>query len=151
MKRIIAILTFTLLLLLASCSSTNQQDLDIEKAQKIMDYNKKKFDNLALSGKVVNGIRQIDLKSYQYSFDPDTIVVKKGEKIRLTIDVVDVPHGFEIEGMHIPGWDINEPLKKGEKKTAEFTADDAGSWDMVCTTYCGPGHSGMKGKFIVKE
>jgi len=39
---------------------------------------------------------------------------------------------------------------KGQKAEAEFTAELPGAWDIVCTGYCGPGHAGMKRKFIVR-
>ena len=149
MKKIIAVLVF-ILFLISGCSNS-KKDSDTAQAQKIIDYHKKKFESLPLSGNLINGRREIEVKAYQYRWDPDTIVVKKGEKIKMTVEAVDVPHGFEIEGVQIPGLNIDEPIKKNEKRTVEFTANEAGSWDLVCTTYCGPGHAGMKGKYVVKE
>ncbi|MBS3104998.1 cupredoxin domain-containing protein [Candidatus Woesearchaeota archaeon] len=136
-------------LLISACSQKEGEDTI--KAKKIIEYHKKKFDNLPLSGKIIDGAREIELKSIQYRWEPDTIVVKKMEKIRFVIESVDVPHGFELEGIIIPNWDPNKAIKKGNKTILEITADEAGTWDMVCTIYCGPGHVGMKGKYIVRE
>ena len=128
-----------------------KEDGDTAKAKKLIDHHKKKFDSLPLSGKIVNDVREINVKAFQYGWEPESIVVKKGEKIRFIVETVDVPHGFELEGIIIPGWDPDKSVKKGDKTILEINAEEAGVWDMVCTAYCGPGHTGMKGKYIVKN
>ncbi|MBI2558542.1 cupredoxin domain-containing protein [Candidatus Woesearchaeota archaeon] len=143
-------LMFVLLIIFASACAPKENE-DAIKAKKIIEYHKKKFDSLPLSGKIINGVREIEVKSIQYRWEPDTIVVKKGEKIRFVIESIDVPHGFELEGIIIPGWDTENAVKKGDKTMLEINAEEAGEWDMVCTVYCGPGHTGMKGKYIVKN
>ena len=148
MKKVLLIL-ITLVFLVSACSP--KEDEDTLKAKKIIEYHKKKFDSFPLSGKIIDGVREIEVKSIQYRWEPDTIVVKKGEKIRFIIETVDAPHGFELEGIVIPSWDPEKAIRKGDKTILEVTADEAGIWDMVCTIYCGPGHVGMKGKYIVKN
>ena len=118
---------------------------------KIIDFNKKKFDSLQLSGALAGSIREVHLTSSQYMWNPENVVLKKGEKSRLIVQTTDVQHGFEVEGLEIPDWDIDTIIKKGDTRIIEFTPDEAGAWDMVCTVYCGPGHNGMRGKFIVRE
>lgn len=149
MRRLIFAGLIVTLILVSSCSS--REDENTAKAKKLIDYNKKKFDNLPLSGKLANGIREIEVKAFQYGWEPENIVAKKGEKIRLIITSEDAPHGFELEGVQIPGWDVDKTVKKGDKVVLEVDAAEAGTWDMVCTVYCGPGHLGMRGKYIVKE
>lgn len=148
MKKIIVILALSIIF--ASACSLKGND-DMAKAKKLIDYNKKKFDSLPLSGKVLNGVREIELKALQYRWEPENIVVSKGDKVRLAVTSVDVPHGFELEGIVIPGWNPDNVIKEGDKVTFELTAEEAGTWDIVCTGYCGPGHPGMKGKYIVRE
>ena len=148
MKKAVLILLLVVFLF-SACSP--KEDEDALKAKKIIDYHKKKFDNLPLSGKIVDGVREIEITSIQYRWEPDTVVVKKGEKIRLIVTTADVPHGFELEGIVIPGWDPEKAITKDDKIVLEFTADESGVWDMVCTIYCGPGHTVMKGKYIVRE
>ena len=147
MKKII----IGMLLLIFLISACSKEDEDTLKAKKLIEYHKTKFDNLPLSGKIVNEIREIEVKAIQYRWEPDTIVVKKGEKIRFVIESLDVPHGFELEGIQIPNWDVEKAVRKDDKVILEVKADEAGAWDMVCTVYCGPGHNGMRGKYIVKE
>lgn len=149
MKKLLFFVIIALMLLLIS--SCAKEDSDTMKAKKIIGYHKTKFDSLPLSGTVANGVREIEIRAFQYNWDPENIVVKKGEKIKLFIASEDAPHGFEIEGFTIPNWNIDKPIIKGKVSVIEFTPNEAGSWEMVCTVYCGPGHNGMKGKFIVRE
>ena|SRR3989338_961364 len=149
MKKIAFIAVVLALFLISSCST--REDEDTLKARKLIEYQKNKFDSLPLSGKIVNGVREIEVRALQYRWEPESIVVKKGEKIKLTIESDDVQHGFEIEGVQIPGWNVDDPIKKGEKVVLEYTADESGTWDLVCTVYCGPGHVGMRRIYIVKE
>ncbi|MBI2647235.1 cupredoxin domain-containing protein, partial [Candidatus Woesearchaeota archaeon] len=81
----------------------------------------------------------------QFSFEPSTIEVNKGDKVRLIVTSVDVPHGFAI-----PEYDINERLDPGKEVVIEFTANKQGTFTVFCSVFCGSGHSGMKGKIIVK-
>ncbi len=148
MKKIIYTIIVFLLIILSSC---DKGDIDSANAKKLLGYNREKFDKLPLSGKVVNGVREIEIKAFQFNWEPENIVVKKGEKLKLTIESMDVPHGFELEGLVIPGYDINKLIMPGTKEVIEFTPQDKGTWDLVCTGYCGTGHATMKGMFIVRE
>ena len=145
-------ITFSVLILIFLVSACSpKEDEDAIKARKIIEYNKNKFESLPLSGKIIDGVREINIKAVQYRWEPDTIVVNKGDKIRFIVETADVPHGFELEGINIPGWDTDTLIVKGDKKIIELVAEDVGTWDIVCTVYCGPGHAGMKGKYIVRD
>ncbi|MFH2070496.1 MAG: heavy metal-binding domain-containing protein [Elusimicrobiota bacterium] len=97
-------------------------------------------------GKYVSRIKEISLEAYQYGFSPDPVVVKKGDIVRLTITSRDIAHG-----VYINEYGVKLPVKKGEKKQVEFFADKSGKFDIICSVYCGPGHSKMRGKFIVEK
>lgn len=101
---------------------------------------------LALSGKIENGVRVIQIQASQYKFDPDPVVVKLGEKVRIIATSTDVHHGFAISGFK-----VNLSLKPGQSQTAEFTADKEGEFKEYCTVYCGSGHGDMVGRFIVQK
>ncbi len=135
---------------LSGCSTSTERNQDIIIAQKIIDYHQQKYDSLPLSGTVVNGVRVIEIRARQFSFSPDPVVVNKGDKVRLVIYADDIPHGFEIEGLHIDGYDINTVIRKGFPLTLEFEAEEEGVWDIICTISCGFGHSTMKGTFIIR-
>ena len=70
--------------------------------------------------------------------------VKKGDKVRLLVTSLDVPHGLSI-----PEYGINERLDPGKTVTVEFTADKTGSFTAFCSVFCGAGHSKMGGQIVV--
>ncbi|MCM8800337.1 MAG: cupredoxin domain-containing protein, partial [Candidatus Omnitrophica bacterium] len=86
------------------------------------------------------------LEAYQYGFSPDPVIVKKGDIVKLEITSQDVSHG-----VYIREYGINISVKKGETKRIEFLADKVGEFDILCSVYCGSGHSQMKAKLIVEE
>jgi len=89
---------------------------------------------------------EFKMTAKKYQFDPNTITVKKGEKVRLIITALDRDHGFKLEA-----FGINQKLKKGDPTTIEFTADKAGTFPFQCSEFCGFGHGRMKGKVVVEE
>jgi len=96
--------------------------------------------------KYISKIKEIKLEAFQYGFSPDPIVVKKGDIVKLEITSRDVTHG-----VYIKEYGINVSVKKGETKKIEFLADKVGKFDIICSVYCGSGHSKMKGGLIVEE
>ncbi len=96
------------------------------------------------SGSASN-VKEFKMTAKQFSFEPSTIEVNKGDKVRLIVTSTDVPHGITI-----PEYGINERLDPGKPVTIEFTADKQGTFTTFCSVFCGSGHSGMKGKIIVK-
>ena len=90
-------------------------------------------------------VKEFKMTAKQFQFDPATIEVNKGDKVRLIVTSLDVPHGIAI-----PEYNINERLDPRKPVTIEFTADKQGTFTAFCSVFCGAGHSGMKGKIIVK-
>lgn len=84
--------------------------------------------------------REVNVKAFQFGYEPNVINVAKGEKIKINIDNTDVLHGIRIPDLGISG---NEVL--------EFTADQAGEFTWYCANACGQGHGTMQGKLIVRE
>ena len=90
-------------------------------------------------------IKEFKITAKQFAFEPETIEINKGDKVRLIVTSMDVPHGFSI-----PEYGINERLDVGKPVTIEFIANKEGSFSSFCSVFCGSGHSKMKGKIIVK-
>ncbi len=90
-------------------------------------------------------IKEINVTAKQWQFDPATIEVSMGDKVKLNVKSMDVTHGFSI-----PDFNVNLVLETGKVTTAEFTADKKGEFQFFCTVFCGAGHPGMKGKIAVK-
>ena len=145
-------LTFILLglLITAGCSPGAGQNPDLALAGKLVDYDTTKYSDNEATGELIDGVRVIEIKAYQFFFTPELIVVNKGERVRLIISAEDGTHGFEIEGFNIPNYDIDTEIRPGIPLTVEFDADQVGVWEMICSIYCGFGHSTMKGTFVIR-
>ena len=96
--------------------------------------------------KYINKIKEINLEAYQFGFEPERIVVKKGDIVKLMATSRDVTHGI-----YIKEYGINVPVKKGETKKIEFVADQEGTFPILCAVYCGKGHSAMKAELVVEK
>lgn len=81
-----------------------------------------------------------------WTFEPSTIRVKKGDTVTLSIKSVDVDHGFALSAFN-----INKKLVPGQTTQVEFVADKTGSFSFFCSVFCGSGHSGMRGTLVVEE
>ncbi len=119
-----AILFLIALLLISSCSQENSNN-----------------PKTILQG----DIKEFRITAKQFAFEPETIEVNKGDKVRLIVTTVDVPHGIGI-----PEYGISQRLDVGKPATIEFIADKGGDFTSFCSVFCGSGHSKMKGKIIVK-
>lgn len=99
--------------------------------------------DLVLSGKVENGMRIVEVKASKYKFEPDPIVVKLDDKVRLLVTSTDVAHGLAISEFK-----VNVSISIGETKAADFIADKKGTFHIYCSVYCGPGHAHMRGTLV---
>ena len=82
----------------------------------------------------------INIKASRFLYDPGTITVKKGDKVKMVIDNADTTHGIVIPNLSISGIG-----------SVEFTADRVGTFEFKCPTMCGSGHKDMKGTLVVEE
>ena len=90
-------------------------------------------------------VKEFRMTAKQFAFEPSTIEVNKGDRVKLTVTSLDVPHGIAI-----PEYGINERLDPGKEVKIEFTAEKEGTFTAFCSVFCGSGHSSMKGKIVVK-
>lgn len=81
----------------------------------------------------------------QWAFEPSTIRVRKGQRVELTIQSVDVSHGFSLIAFN-----VNEQLEPGQTVRVNFIANQKGSFPFFCSVFCGQGHSLMRGTLIVE-
>lgn len=89
--------------------------------------------------------KEFSVIARQFTFEPNTIRVNKGDKVTLKFTSEDVTHGISI-----PEFNVNEVLNLGEEKVVEFTASATGTYPMFCSVVCGSGHADMKGTLIVE-
>ena len=89
--------------------------------------------------------KTIQVIASRFRFEPATISVTEGDKVRLLLRSADHAHGFAIKAFR-----VKAPISKGgEEATVEFVADKTGTFDITCSEYCGSGHASMKGKLVV--
>ena len=92
-----------------------------------------------------SGPGEIKMTAKKYEFNPNTIRVKKGDRVRLVITALDRVHGFKIEALK-----IDQRLPKGEAVTVDFIADRSGTFPFQCSQVCGLAHKKMKGELIIE-
>jgi cytochrome c oxidase subunit II len=91
----------------------------------------------------------IEVVAKRFEFEPSTIEVTEGDRVRLLVRSADGPHGVEIKQFKV---------KKGVPRakpgdspvTIEFVASTAGTFPILCSEYCGTGHEDMKGTLVVQ-
>ncbi|HLC49960.1 MAG TPA: cupredoxin domain-containing protein [Candidatus Nanoarchaeia archaeon] len=159
MKKIILFLIFGLLLI-SACSKQNPESLVgqgsdvVQQGQQTAQQEQQPVPQETTSPAaetpsteettVQAEVKEFKITAKQFSFDPATIEVNKGDKVRLIVTSVDVPHGIAIKE-----YGINQRLDVGKPATIEFTADKNGEFTTYCSVVCGAGHGTMKGKLIV--
>src|SRR3989338_5559418 len=102
-----------------------------------------KQESTASSAESSSAVKEITMSAKAWAFEPDTIEVSKGDRVKVTVTATDVKHGISI-------WGINKRLEPNKSEVIEFTADEVGEFPFFCTVYCGDGHSSMKGKVVVR-
>jgi len=89
--------------------------------------------------------RAFEMIASRFSFEPETLEVAEGERVRLTLRSTDTEHGFSV-------WKLNLKVavpRTGEPVTVEFVAGKPGTYEFKCSEYCGSGHGRMKGRIVV--
>lgn len=72
--------------------------------------------------------------------------VPKGRPVKLILSSKDVIHSF-----FVPEFRIKRDAVPGRYTSVWFEATDAGEMNVLCTEYCGTGHSNMLAKLVVME
>ena len=89
-------------------------------------------------------VKEFKIVAKQWEFEPDTINVKKGDKVRLLINSIDVTHGFQLGA-----FGIEIELEPNQETVVEFVVDREGMFFFRCNIFCGKGHTAMVGKVVV--
>jgi len=75
---------------------------------------------------------------YENGKTNDTLLVPLNKAVKLSLNSLDVIHGF-----YIPAFRIKEDIVPGRVKSAWFIPQLQGDFDLFCSTYCGMSHSYM--------
>ena len=87
------------------------------------------------------------MRSFNFGFDPPTIEVNAGDKVRIILTTDDISHGLGINEFMVNKRVDPSPA---EPTIIEFLADKRGEFTFYCSVPCGDGHIDMKGKLIVR-
>jgi cytochrome c oxidase subunit II len=78
------------------------------------------------------------LFTYPGGYQDSELVVPQGADIELTMTSPDVIHGF-----FVPAYRVKQDIVPGMKNKLWFHAETLGSFDILCSQYCGTEHSHM--------
>ena len=93
----------------------------------------------------VDEVKTVEVTASRFQFEPATVTVTEGDRVRLRLHSLDRSHAFAIKAFRVKAL----IPRAGETITVEFMADRAGSFDFTCAEYCGTGHARMKGRLVV--
>ena len=104
----------------------------------------------AAAGMATDATRKFTVVNVLYEgskmFVPSFLAVSKGDKVSVTV-INNIPGDPPNHGFSIPALGVETVVNHGEKKTVEFTADQAGIFDIKCQLH--PAH--VSGQLIVQE
>jgi cytochrome c oxidase subunit 2 len=86
------------------------------------------------------------LFQYDNGVSNPNLIAPVNRDVRVELTSRDVIHGF-----FVPAFRIKQDAVPGMTTQAWFKAVDAGSYDILCSQYCGTGHSAMLAKLIVVQ
>lgn len=86
------------------------------------------------------------LSAGRFAFDPDALVLQKGQRYRFLMLASDVTHGAAIALGHASRI---VRLRPGIVTQLELTFREAGDHLVYCTVHCGAGHDQMRAKITV--
>jgi cytochrome c oxidase subunit 2 len=103
------------------------------------------MENSSASAKAdTSDARIIDMTVTDWSFAPNAITVKKGQKVTIRLKGIEGEHSFAI-----PELNINVAIEEGQTKDIVIPTDNTGTFTFRCMIPCGPGHKDMTGQLII--
>ena len=89
--------------------------------------------------------REIAVVAKRFTFEPATIEVTEGERVRLLVTSADGVHGMQVRRLR-----INKLIPRGGQPVhIDFVAPAAGTYEVLCSEECGEGHGRMKATLLV--
>lgn len=97
------------------------------------------------SAGMMEKLREIKVSGTDFAFTPDSITVKKGEKVKIVFqNDGKSPHDLRIDELEL----ATKVTNPGQTDTVELTADEGGSFTMYCSVDAHR-QKGMEGTFQV--
>lgn len=103
-------------------------------------------EELAKQAPPAPAVQVVNIEGGSFYYKPDTITVKKGQKVQVVMKSADMMHDFVIDELN-----VKMPIvQSGNTGTVEFVADQVGTFEY----YCSVGQhrkNGQVGTLIVTE
>ena len=94
-------------------------------------------------------LKIFEVVARRFAFEPATIEVVEGDRVRLLVRSADGPHGVEIKAFKVKK--AVPRAKPGDSPvTIEFVAKASGEYPILCSEYCGNRHNDMTGTLVVR-
>lgn len=90
-------------------------------------------------------LREFTVSAKNWEFNPSTMIVNQGDRVKIKITSTDVNHSFMLKD-----YDINVKLEPNKTQVIEFVATKFGVFPFRCAVPCGEGHRDMTGTLVVK-
>jgi plastocyanin len=81
------------------------------------------------TGTATSQVREINVSNAGMTFNPNTLSVKQGERVRITFNNTGGTHDLNIEGYDVG----TQVIQAGQSESFEFTADEAGEFEYYCS------------------
>ena len=91
-------------------------------------------------------VRMVAHRYEDGGWQPSTIRIKAGEKVRLHLTSEDVAHGFLAPELGLE----SGPIVAGQEKVLELTVSRPGVYTVYCNVFCSRRHGAMAGKLVVE-
>lgn len=91
-------------------------------------------------------VKEFIVTGAKFSFTPNMIEVKKGDKVKIIFKNSDGFHDLKLDEFNV----ATSQIQTGAEESVEFIADKAGSFEYYCSVGSHR-QMGMKGTLIVKE
>ncbi|MCC6323997.1 cupredoxin domain-containing protein [Candidatus Nomurabacteria bacterium] len=93
------------------------------------DTNKVTEDTVKADEKAVGTVKEFTVDGSNFKFVPNTITVKKGDTVKLTLKNIQGFHDFKIDALNV----ATKQIKEGTTETVTFVADKVGSFEYYCS------------------
>lgn len=101
-------------------------------------------DSVATGAEAKRPVRYFKLFGDNWAWEPDTIRVKKGTHVVLTVKAFRATRSFKLKA-----YDLDVLVPQDEEVKIEFDADQAGKFPFRCGRPCGDGCAKLRGTLIV--
>lgn len=102
-------------------------------------------------GEIIPPGDEVYIAGARFFWDGLPVVLEAGREYNLHLGAYDVQHGFSVRPEHSLSQQINLQIFPDREWVVPMTFEDPGTYRVICNEFCGVGHNGMEGRFIVRE